>query len=64
MNALIPDSVVFHLVVVNGTHGDIVATMSLEIQKETSSRSIWITAIRGNQAGGWLQDSIEKGQSH
>ena len=64
MNALIPDSVVFHPVAVNGTRGDTVATMSLEIQKETSSRFIWITAIAGDQAGGWLQDSIEKSQPH
>jgi len=56
--------VVLHPVAVNGTRGDTVATMSLKIQKETSSRFIWITAIAGDQAGGWLRDSIEKGQSH
>lgn len=45
---------------VNGTRGDTAAILLLKMQREMSSRSIWITAIAADKAGGWSQNSTVK----
>ena len=56
------DMAVFHPAAVNGTRGGTGAILWLKIQKGISSRSIWITAIAADKAGGWSPDQIKKGR--